>query len=96
MLLEFPNLPRWTRSPAYWHRQSLPAGVRIDDQDRDMAEQLVWNIGANGHVVNVVVGQALQLRLARLIMLVRCDQVVRHANGDLLDCRRANLIVERA
>ncbi len=93
MLLEF---PRWTRSPAYWHRYVLPLGVRVDERDRDLAEQLIWSVAANGHVVNVHANQLLELRLARLIMVARQDQVVRHENGDLLDCRRANLIVERA
>jgi hypothetical protein len=74
----------------------LPLGVKIDAQDRALAEQLLWSIGANGHVVNVLPDQRLELRLSRLIMVARHDQRVRHANGDLLDCRRENLIVERA
>ena len=86
----------WTRSPEYWYRHAIPPGVQVDSQDLGVAQQLAWSTAPNGHVVNVVPGQTLRLRLARLIMLARCDQVVRHANGDLLDCRRANLIVERA
>jgi hypothetical protein len=63
-----------------------------------MAEYLLWSISASGHVVNVREDdpERFELRLARLIMVARPDQIVRHENGDLLDCRRSNLVVERA
>ena len=62
-----------------------------------MAEQLLWSIAPSGHVVNVREGDpdGYSLRLARLITVALPDQRVLHANGDLLDCRRANLVVER-
>jgi hypothetical protein len=81
-----------------YRQHALPEGVKIDRRDRGMAESLHWHVNAAGHVVNVLCSEPypFELKLSRLIMLARHDQVVRHENGDLLDCRRANLIVERA
>jgi hypothetical protein len=82
----------------YYPRRTLPEGVKIDEKDRRLGEMLVWSISSSGHVVNEKDGDShgLTLRLDRLIVMARLDQVVRHENGDLLDCRRANLIVEKA
>ena len=88
------------REPDHYWRHRLPDGVQLDEKDRRLGKMLAWCISSCGHVVNVpdpdVDSYGLTFHLDRLIVMARADQTVRHKNGDLLDCRRANLIVERA
>lgn len=67
------------------------AWALIDDADAAMVVPHRWHLSEGGYAVTTSPGK--RMRLHRLILSASPGQILDHANGDRLDCRRVNLRV---
>jgi len=63
----------------------------FDRQDSEIVKSYYWTVEKNGYVRTNIKNK--NIRLHRLIMDCRSDEVVDHINGDPADCRRKNMRV---
>ena len=78
------------------YQNAIQKGIIVDQQDKWLLEEYVWNIGAGFHVRAII----QRTRLAYIVLHyciigtpISKKDTVYHINGNNLDCRRCNLYI---
>lgn len=90
-----PELPGAWRVPIRSHIHDLEA--IIDEQDLPLVEGKAWNYRENGdgYIGDVLLAYEPQTTLKRMLLgLEGPEHRIRFANGNPLDCRRSNIVVQ--